>query len=580
LNLALGDQPSYGLIQHSFALRMAREHWPFDGPGNLRRVRERFALPASGSAAFDVRSVCELPVPDGSKGERANANAVEPGPLVEHGQATVLPLPIGLPTELSPAFQWAEGGLGSPNCRRDEPKLIFAEISPETGEADYNDFLVEQQGCDRHAQLISWSLLKIVAHKRSRLLGLALANRVVSVMLPHAVLTVVDDDGRVGSSEGQDKSWFAQPLVSFIRDGRVKNEFRDSYSLTLFLIPVTGKEYRQRKMTRLEIDRTVNAGWGLAASPADAKLTRFQVRGPLPDYLSRLVAPCNPTSLLRPPGGDPHPKATGCGGLLTLQRCTEVLAFGLGMRLTQGSGGYTTEPTRRRIGDDVVTSLGSARVSSVLVVDKITRKKIRSEKPGPLKSHRDLMATLSRETRPPAKPSGYRKYKLDRAFVDDDTYVVGVVPTKRCLVVSCAAEAQHGWTESGLMQAGSLTHMTIGAAIAIGTLRAVDRDLEAMEAADPRKVAAVGGEIAIDLCEIYDLDITSEAYRDLYRHLRKRFGITRDYKTLQSKMKALYRATSTEHEVKTQARIVWLTAWIVALSLLILIGTVVVAGKG
>ncbi len=190
------------------------------------------------------------------------------------------------------------------------------------------------------------------------------------------------------------------------------------------------------------------------------------------------------------------------------------------------------------------------------------------------------MEALACESRPPSWVEEHRKHRLDRPFVDDDTYVVGVVPTKRCLVASCVAKAQHGWSESGLLQAGSLTHLTIGAAIAIGTLRAIDRDLEEIEADDPIKIAEKDGEIATDLREIYDLDITNEAYRNLYRLLRKRLGITRDYRTLQAKMKALYRATSTRHEVKTQARIMWLTAWIVALSLLILIGTVVAAGKG
>jgi len=45
-------------------------------------------------------------------------------------------------------------------------------------------------------------------------------------------------------------------------------------------------------------------------------------------------------------------------------------------------------------------------------------------------------------------------------------------------------------------------------------------------------------------------------------------------------MQALYRATSTLHEVKTQARLVWLTGAIVLLSVFIVIGTIVLAGKG
>ncbi len=556
----------HGLIQHSFALRLAKERRPFDGPDIEGRIQERFAFPASGDAAFDVRSMYELATQGGPEGKRPATNIAEHSPLVRLGQTTVEPLPLsfcwadGGPSDpdLPPAFKWAERGKHPPDRRQDGPTFIFGGVSPETGKVECNDYLVERSGCGTDAQLISSSLLEILAHKRSRLLGLALASRIVSVMLPHAVLTPAEDAGL--SEPTADKSWFVQPLVSLIGDGQVKTEFRDSYSLTLLLVPITASGYRERKMTCKEIDQTVNAGWGLAAIPTRERPPRFQASGPLLAYLPRLAAPFD--------------LAGACGGSLTLRQGTEVLAFGLGLRLAQGSTGHATERTRRRIGDDVVTSLGSARVSSVLVVDDITAADIGGGKGAPPKKHRALMARISRETRPPLKRTGYRKYRLDRAFVDDKTYVAGVVPAKRCLVVSCAAKAQHGWYQSGLMQAGSLTHMTIGAATAIGTLRAIDRDLEGLEADDPSKIANIEGEIATDLREIYDLDITSEEYRSLYRLLRKHLGITRDYQALQDKMGTLYRSTSTEHEVKSHRQLNVLTAAIVGLSVLILIADI------
>lgn len=554
----------HGLIQHSFALRLAKEHRPFDGLDTEGRIQERFALPAGEGGAFDVKSVYDLAIQRGPNGKRGATDIAEHSPLVRSEQTTVHPLPIsfsganGDPSDLHlpPAFKWAGRGEHPPDRRQDGPTFIFGGVSPETGKVECNDYLVEQSGCGTDAQSISSSLLEILAHKRSRLLGLALANRIVSVMLPHAVLTPEEEDSQ--NKPTDDRSWFVQPLVSLIRDGQSKTEFRDSYSLTLLLIPVTAVECKERKMTHEEIDRTVNAGWGLAAVPTREKPPRFEASGPLLEYLPRLAAPFD--------------LAGACGGSLTLRQGTEVLAFGLGLRLAQGSCDHATEQTKRRIGDDVVTSLGSARVSSVVVVSKLTRKEVRGKKNGhPLEQHRDLMSKISRETRPPVNADGYRKYKLDRAFVDDDSYVVGVVPTKRCLVVSCVAKAQHGWYQSGLMQAGSLTHMTIGAATAIGALRAIDRDLEELEAEDPRKIAKIDGEIATDLREIYDLDITSEEYRSLYRLLRKRLGITRDYKALQDKMRTLYRATSTMHEVKSIRKLNVLTGMIVGLSVLIVI---------
>lgn len=568
----------HGLIQHSFALRLAKEHRPFVGPDTEGRIKERFALPASVGGAFHVRSVYKPAIQGGPKGKRCATDIAEHSPLVRFGQTTVQPLPIsfsgadGSPSDpdLPPAFKWAGRGKPPPDRRQDGPTFIFGEVSSETGKVECNDYLVERSGCGTDAQLISLSLLEILAHKRSRLLGLALANRIVSVMLPHAVLSPVEDTGL--SEPTADKSWFVQPLVSLICDGQVKTEFRDSYALTLLLIPITATGYRERKMTCKEIDRTVNAGWGLAAVPTREKPPRFQASGPLRDYLQLLAAPLDPTILPQPPGVT---RAGACEGPLTLRQGAEVLAFGLGLRLAQGSTGRATKRTIRCIGDDVVTSLGSARVSSVLVVDKLTKKEVCEEKAGPpLERHRDLMERLSRETRPLNWTAEPRKYRLDRAFVDDKTYVAGVVPAKRCLVVSCAAEAQHGWYQSGLMQAGSLTHMTIGAATAIGTLRAIDRGLEGLEAEDPSKIAEIDGEIAADLREIYDLDITSEEYRSLYRLLRKHLGITRDYQALQDKMATLYRSTSTKHEVRSHRQLNVLTAAIVGLSVLILIADI------
>lgn len=554
----------HGLIQHSFALRLAKGRRPFARPNSFRQIQELLTLPAGGGAAFQMRAVGK----DGPGATRSDADIAEHSPLVKSGHTTVHPLPIGFSgadgglsdPELPPAFGWARTGTGSPDPLQDGPTFIFGRVGSETGQVEYNDYLVERSGCRSEAQAISWSLLEILAHKRSRLLGLTLANRIVSVMLPHAILAPAEGSRSSTASSGSDQFWFVQPLLSFIRDGQVKTEFRDSYSLTLLLVPITAHGYRERKMTEEEVDWAVNAGWGLAAVPTHEEPPPFQVRGPLLDYLKRLVAPFDPTTLLRSPEDNQ----------LTLRQGTEALAFCLALRLAQRSAVRTTEQIGR-VGDDIVTSLGSARVSSVLVVDdKLTVEDIRKEEKASLERHRALMATIARETRPPNE-DGYGKFRLDRPFVDDNTYVAGVVPTRRCIVVSCAKEAQHGWYQSGLMQAGSLAHMTIGAATAIGTLCAIDRDLEGLAAEDPSKIADIDGEIAINLREIYDLDITSEAYRRLYRLLRERLGIVRDYQALEEKMMALYRATSTKHEIKAQRWLILLTAAIVALTLLLFV---------
>jgi len=575
----------HGLIQHSFALRLTKKRRPFTSFSCFQQVEELFALRAGGgAAAFGVRAVGEDRLDD----KERMAQIAEHSPLVRSERTTVHPLSTSFSGAdgrrsdpiLPAAFRWAGEGDGDPDRLRDGPTFVFGKINSST-KTECNDYLVEQSGCGSEGRAISWSLLEVLAHKRSRLLGLALANRVVSVMLPHAVLTPLTRPRPGGAGSAADGAWFVQPLLSFIRDGQVKTEFRDSYSLTLLLVPIASGGYGDRMMTAAEIDWAVNAGWGLAAAPTREKPPRFKPGGPLLDYLPRLVAPFDPATLLRSPESDSAPRANVNEGSLTLRQGTEVLAFCLALRLAQGSKARETEQQKqRRIGDDVVTSLGSARVSSVLVVDdELTIEDIRIEREGSLKNHRDLMAKIARETRPPGEDE-YGKFRLDRPFVDDETYVVGVVPTKRCIVVSCAEEGQHGWYQSGLMQAGSITHMTIGAATALGTLCAIDRDLEGLAAEDPSKIADIDGEIAINLREIYDLDITSEAYRRLYRLLRKRLGIIRDYKALEEKMMALYRSTSTNHEVKAQEELKRLNTVVLVFTVLILIVGTIAAVAG
>jgi hypothetical protein len=190
------------------------------------------------------------------------------------------------------------------------------------------------------------------------------------------------------------------------------------------------------------------------------------------------------------------------------------------------------------------------------------------------------MESLAKPLRMPrASDPEARKFRLDSPFDDDDTYATGVIPTRRCVVVASRDGAQYGSRESALMQAGSVAYMTLGAATAIGTLREIDRQLEHLEGANPSKVAKIDREIAADLNEIYDLDITRESYRRMYRRLRDRLGITRDYETLQGEMNALHRATTTVHGDKAQRMLALLTAAIVALSVLILIGTIMLIGK-
>ena len=574
--------PFHGLIQHSFALQLAERRRPFYGRTNLERVLDRFLLDDGNPEAFVVE-------PAGQLVENPKSTAFVHSPLGRGKWTTIQSLEMEYLRcdeaklgSLPPGLDWATGKPDGSRADYEEPRLIFADTFDDPRKVTVADYFVDTRPCHNGAREVSKALLEVMAHKRSRLFGFALANRFVNVMLPHAILT---------PSRGacDDSGWFLQPLVSFIRGGRDRPRLRNTYTLTLFLLPVQVEDTRfgpgltsspSRRMSAREIRQLTISGWNFAASPSDDPLLKLCVSGPLLRYLSRLSR----IELSQLSGQDaPDTDRSSTSECLSLRQAVEEIAFGVALSVAQGRQGRVGLENMRRIGNDVIMSLGSSRVSSVVVVDdhltpwEVT-KSIR-DKPFPGKLL-PLMEWLAKPLRMPrASDPDARKFRLDRPLDDDDIYAIGVIPTRRCVVVASRKGGQYGSRESAVMQAGSVAYMTLGAATAIGTLREIDRQLEHLEGANPSKVAAIDREIAADLNEIYDLDITRESYRRMYRRLRNRLGITRDYETLQDEMNALHRATSTVHGDKAQRMLAVLTAAIVALSLLILIGTFMLITK-
>ncbi len=580
-----------GLIQHSFALRMADDRRPFHGRSTYERIAERFSL----SGGTDKVKFCVTPVgclaDENKKGELAPYS-----PLVQQGLTTVAPQGLAFLKRSDGGYEHYTQPLPKALCWADKTgkeetqtekapweRFIFARREENKQPLSLNDFLVEARPCgssEAAERSVSQVLCQLLAHRRSKLFGLALANRFVNVMLPHARLKPEPDNSEwrkhmsaCGLAAG---SWVLQPLVSLIRIGLDGGDFRRMYSLTFFLIPVNDSDRGDREMPECEIEGIVNAGWGLASSRWPSKLPPFTMSGPLYDYISHLAPPVSRSLLGAGEDDDDgiNGETANSSSPLTLRQAIEAIMFVVALRMAQGPSARADMRIKRRIGDDVVTSLGSSRVSSVVVVDpkfaKATDPSSDEGFPGSLGS---LMCTLAGEARiaPSSSIAERQKFRLDRPFFDRPDYAIGVLPSSSCLVTTVDLKEQCGRWESGLMQAGWIAYMAIGAATAIGTMRAFDRDLEGMEDSDPSKIAEIEGEIAVDLHEIYDLDITWDAYRRLYRVLRERLGITRDYQTLQEKMQALDRETTTRYEDKTQKQLVWLTVAIVALTVLLLI---------
>jgi hypothetical protein len=559
-----------GLIQHSFALRLAEERSPFDGRSTHANLAERFDARVSNCCRFCV--VPRHPAVAASRRDPASAHTL----LGRTDLTTVRPVRVqelryaagGAPEGIPPSLAWAGPGTsntGAEDCcgdMRARPQMTFAELEEQEERISGNDFRVVrtnaiEEPCERVAR---W-LLGAVAFRRSQLFGLAISKRFVNVMLPCAKLTPTEVSDKAGGS------LLLLALVSLMRDGSDRTDFRRTYSLTLYALPVKAP-LAARKMRTCEIQALVNAGWGLAEAIPEGELPGYEFSGPLRAYVERLAVP----------GARALFHEADLQGALSFRMVSELVAYAVALRMAEGSHGRALEATKRSIGDDVVTTLGTARVSAALLVDpalepsQLGRPIKWRDPPGSLRS---LMQTLARDTRAPDPwtPSDRRKHQLDRPFVDSSNHAIGILPANRCLLMTYAREEKRSDPVPLLSLVAGVTFMTVGSATAIGTMRSIDHSLERLEHDDPCEIAQIDGEIAADLHEIYDLDISNETYRSLYRRLCRQLGITRDYETLQDKMQTLYRAASTLHDDREQKQLVWLTAAIVVLSLLILLGT-------
>lgn len=581
----------HGLIQHSFAVRIPRDLEPAyareDVPDAHQLLKTIFEAPGFRLGDAGMKRAPEKIGGDGPWDHSA---------LVQHRQSTIEPHlfpckeePRGAKNKVPKSLAWSKGGCGKHESSEDPWEGFVIGGADRPCETPHKDFLLEADPARGKGEgdTVSRLLCQLLAHRRSRLFGLPLARETINVLLPYALLNPPKRDGR------GDDGWFAQPALSlfYVYGSR---GFRPIFSFSLFLVPcdTSKRKLPARPMSEEEIHDSIRNQWPLATALGSGQRPAFTVSGPLCHYLGSAAGPALGSLGIRL-ADEAWTTRVGEGSLdcrdLTLRMFTEATFFAITQRMAKGTSSPPSKQAKREIGDRVLTALSASRVSSVVVVDdNCARARPESDRPETCRNPKlagvlaRVSAAISRPYRipTPIPTNGQDGYRLDRNFFDTDDYAIAVLPANRCVVTVGDRCAQHGLQSSALLEAGLTAYMVIGAATATGMIRSVFRDIARSDRSKPDTIADIEREAMVELHETYDLEIMTEAYRRRYRLLRKRLGITAEFKALSDKLEALYRETSTRFEGKSEQRLQILTVVTAILSAVIAAGTLILIFKG
>lgn len=469
----------------------------------------------------------------------------------------------------------------SADGRKSEPPtwqgLVFAQRSKSSFAAGpartiANDLLLAEidSKASAESQQTAEILFELWAHWRSRLFGVSLAHRFFNIFLPHATLELahpIDDPtpkSGVGSTSGEG-AWLLQPFVSLVREPD-RSHCRRTFTFTVLLLPIDQKGSavapEARPMSLLEIEASVRRAWGLAASRNGANRRPFRLDGPLRRYCENV--------------GHGLPEEA-----LTIRQWTEAALYRTTQLRRDRMQSRRVQPTRRNpsdcdLGDKVLTALASSRVSAVTVLDKeLHREAVRgyheareeNEAPEGLfpGSLPDLIRAVSGRT----YLAPVASYRVDRPFLDRDTYAECAVPAARTLITSTTQCSQQRYEDSYLLQSVFSGYMALGAATAQALIRGSYHEIEANT--DPKQFGEISKEFRRDFHEIYDLDIVWESYKRTYRSILEQFDIMNDYEALRRKLEMIFNATVAEFTEWQHTRLWFLTLVLILATVLLIV---------
>ncbi len=467
------------------------------------------------------------------------------------------PLFIGAKT---PAYECRPRPLARIPVQRSQRSLEGEPDDWTVEELDHNDFLVMENGGQSVSKSLADAqrfLVFLFALRRSTIFTASMRERIYNIWLPPGVLVPSDASG---SGVGNIAVF---PYVGLTRRPS-SQAWRFVFTFSLIVAPTSSEDGgTNRMMTDAELGTLVGSFDGPSMTPIrrEPDVPRYHVAG---DTWRRYAGTLLREGLPSIPKL-PHSESEG-----TLRNWLELLFFAVARRqlALPPDGGRQHErtdeypanyPGDKYIADEVLRSIRMTNCWSVLLDAPPSLEPADPAEPSPADAASwvpkvgldGLMECFDHLTIGNSRwfrPSG--EDRVDQGRIGELTWMSWALPIRRCIVTFYFSRAEGFPLRSRLNLFAVFGHMIDGLMTAREILAKLGHDVELHR--EPQVAAEFRRKYAIELEEMFDLDIAWTFYRKMYQRLRRLRGLDDMYRSVRERTDVLGQLDTTLDEIRTE----------------------------
>lgn len=428
-------------------------------------------------------------------------------------------------------------------------------------ELDHNDFLVMGTGdrsAPEHLAEAQRFLVFLFALRRATIFTASMRERIYNIWLPPGVLVPSDP----GAGLGQIAVF---PYAGLTRRPS-SQAWRFVFTFSLVIAPTASDDGgTNRLMTDAELGTLVGSFDGPSMTPIrrEPDIGTYRVLGDAwRHYVSALLRQSPPSAL--------DPRWPEPGG--TLRNWAELLFFAVARRQLAAAPAGGKRPARgskyprgylddKYLADEVLRSIRTTSCWSVLLDAPPHLQPASPADPPPadtaswtpkagLDSLMNCFDHLAIGNSRWFRPSD--EDRVDRGRVGELTWMSWALPIRRCIVTFYFSRAEAFPLRSRLNLFAVFGHMIAGLMTTREILVRLGHDVELHR--EPQVAAEFRRKYAIELEEMFDLDIAWAFYRKMYQRLRNLRGLDEMYRSVRERTDVLSQLDTTLDEIRTEKR--------------------------